>query len=187
MSEGANVAVIDEIARFRNALIVYLSKVRPVLEDSGDEVFRTREWLRTEQRIRWENEVRKYSRQLADAEQALFSAELAKLRAPSSAEQAAVHKAKRGFTHAEEKLRKTKRALAFFEKEIQPQVNQLEHLRTLFRTDLPRGVQLLGQLVEKLEAYAQVRPGGTGGATLDNPTIPVSETSSSASGTGEGG
>src|SRR5688500_18851 len=129
MNERAEVTSVEAIAAFRSALVVYISKVRPLLDDSADEVFRTREWLRVAQPVHWLNEVRARRRHLTDAQQALFSAELAKLRPPSSAETAAVHKARRSLADAEEKLRTVKRLSATFEKEAIPRIKQIENLR----------------------------------------------------------
>src|SRR5688572_6390407 len=95
MTERADIASVQAIADFRAALLVYASKVRPLLDDAADEVHRAREWVRVTQRLHWENKLRENRRALADAQQALFSAELARLREPSSAETVAVHHARR--------------------------------------------------------------------------------------------
>lgn len=153
MADYAEVTSIDAIAEFRTALLIYISKVRPLLDDSADEVFRTREWLRVGQRVYWENQVRSRTRALTDAQQALFSAELAKLRLPSSAELAAVHQAKRALTEAEEKLRIIKRVSTSFEREALPRLKQVENLRSVVATDLQGAVHYLDRIVSTLERY----------------------------------
>ncbi len=164
MSDQAEVTSIDAIADFRTALLIYISKVRPLLDDSADEVYRTREWLRTSQRIHWENQVRSKTRELSDAQQALFSAELAKLRAPSSAEVMEVQKAKRALAAAEDKLRVIKKLASSFEKEAVPRLKQIENLRSVVATDLQEGVHFLERIVGALDLYmnspgaAQSRP-----------------------------
>src|SRR4051812_2935143 len=100
----AHVSSVDAIDLFRAALLVYVSKAKPVLEDACDEVSRMRQWLQTTQRIHCENEVRKRTRALENAQQALLSANIANLRAEGMAEKAAVTKAKRALAEAEEKL-----------------------------------------------------------------------------------
>lgn len=153
MADYAEVTSIDAIADFRTAMLIYISKVRPLLDDSADEVFRTREWLRVGQRVYWENQVRSRTRLLTDAQQALFSAELAKLRPPSSAELAAVHQAKRALAEAEEKLRTIKRVSASFEREALPRLKQVENLRSVVATDLQGAVHYLERIVSTLERY----------------------------------
>jgi hypothetical protein len=159
MSERAEVTSISAISDFRAALLVYIAKVRPLLDDSADEVNRMREWLRTTQRMHWENQVKQRTRTLSDAQQALFSAELAKLRAPSTAETAAVQKARRAVSAAEEKLRTVKRMALTFEKEALPRVKQIENLRSVVASDLQRGVYFLERMIESLERYGEVRVG----------------------------
>ena len=153
MSDQAEVTSIDAIADFRTALLIYISKVRPLLDDTADEVFRTREWLRTTQRIHWENQVRSRTRELSDAQQALFSAELAKLRPPSSAEIMAVQKAKRALDAAEEKLRTIKKLASSFEKEAVPRLKQVENLRSAVATDLQDAAHFLDRIVGTLDRY----------------------------------
>jgi hypothetical protein len=158
MSENAEITSVDAIADFRAALLVYISKVRPLLDDSADEVFRTREWLRVSQRVYWENQIRTRMRELTDAQQALFSAELAKLRAPSTSEIAAVNKAKHALSIAEEKLQTLKRASANFEREAVPRLKQIENLRTMVATDLQGAVHFLDRIVGTLDRYVNSGP-----------------------------
>ena len=89
MPERAHVSSIDELEAFRSALIIYLSKARPTLDEVSSEVMRTRVWLDDEQRIHWENEFRRRTRALQEAQAALFSARLSTFREESSAEQLA--------------------------------------------------------------------------------------------------
>ena len=159
MKERAEVTAISAITDFRAALLVYISKVRPLLDDSADEVFRTREWLRVTQRMHWEHRVKMLARELTDAQQALFSAELAKLRPPSSAEVMAVQKARRALAVAEEKLRTVKRLSSTFEKEAMPRLKQIEGLRSVVATDLQEGVYFLERIVQALEHYSEARMG----------------------------
>ena len=159
MSERAEVTAISAISDFRSAIIVYMSKVRPLFDDSADEVFRTREWLRTTQRMHWENQVRILTRELNEAQQALFSAELAKLRAASTAELAEVHKTRRALAAAEEKLRTVKRMGSAFEKEALPRLKQIESLRSIVATDLQEGVHFLDRIIRALEHYSEARMG----------------------------
>jgi hypothetical protein len=154
MPESADITSVEAIAQFRTALLLYVDKVRPLLDDAGDEVHRTREWLRVTQRLHWENRVRTLRRDLSDAQQALFSAELSKLREPSSAETAAVHQARRAFNAAEEHLDHVKRAAGLFEKEAQPRLKQVEQLRSIVANDLPNAARFLERIITTLDRYA---------------------------------
>src|ERR1051325_7779255 len=122
MAERAHVTSSATIESFRSSLITYLSKARPILEDACDEVLRTREWLQNDRRLHWENQVRLRARKLEEAQQAVFSARLSDLREVSTAEQAAVQRAKRALAEAEEKLRLVKRWSLEFDHRVQPLV-----------------------------------------------------------------
>src|SRR4026208_1711225 len=109
MPEQAHVSSVDAIDLFRAALLVYVSKARPVIEDACDEVSRTRQWLQTSQRIHWENEVRKRTRIPENAQQGVLSASIANVRDPGMPEKRAVTKAKRALVEAEDKLKNVRR------------------------------------------------------------------------------
>jgi len=162
---GAQVTSTEAIESFRANLIIYLSKTRPVLEDACDEVVRTRVWLQQDRRIHWENQLRKRTRDLENANQALYSARLANLREPTMAEQNAVLRAKRALTEAEEKLRKIKRWMIEFDHLAGPMVKQLEQLRTMLGNDMPKAALYLAQALKTLEAYANVVPTAASSST----------------------
>lgn len=157
MPERAETTSISAISDFRAALLVYMAKARPLADDAADEIMRTRDWLHGTQRLYWENQVRVRARALEDAQQALFSAELARLRAPSNAELVAVQKAKRALSEAEEKLRMTKRMASQFEKEAVPRLKQIENLRTAISSNMQDGAHYLERVVQALERYAETR------------------------------
>jgi len=161
---GANVSSVEAIELFRANLIAFLGKARPVLEDACDEVFRTRQWLQHDRRTFWENQLKRRRKILEEAEQSLFGARLGNLREPTSAEVAAVTRAKRAFNEAEEKLRLVKRWTMEFDNRVQPLVKELEGLRTLMANDLPKATAHLAQLIKTLDAYAGVKPAGVAAA-----------------------
>jgi hypothetical protein len=156
MAERAHVTSSEAIDQFRASLVVYLSKSKRLLEDACDEVYRLRTWLQNDQRIHWENHVRRRLKVLENAQQALFSAGMANLREPSAAEKAAVQRAKRALTEAEEKLKLVKQWGREFENRVEPLVRQLETLRTLFANDMIKGLAYLSLVTRALEAYAGV-------------------------------
>jgi hypothetical protein len=153
---GAHVTSTDAIESFRAALIVYLSKVRPLLEDACDEVIRTRQWLQQDRRVHWENQLRRRTRELENAQQALYSARLANLRDETTAEQTALLRAKRAVAEAEEKLKLVKRWTMEFDQRAGPLVKQLEQLRTMLSNDMPKAAAHLSQVLKTLAAYVNV-------------------------------
>ena len=158
MPERANVSSIEAIEAFRANLLVYISKVRPVLEEISADVLRTRIWLENDQRTLWENQCRRRGRELQEAQQALFSARLSNLRDESTSEIAAVHRAKLGVQEAEEKLRHVKLWNRDFESRVQPLLKQIEKLQTLYSSDLVHAAAQLSQVIRILDAYHDAVP-----------------------------
>jgi len=158
MAERAHVTSVDAIESFRAALIAYLGKARPLLEDASDEVSRTRQWLESDRRVFWENQVRRRTKIFQEAQQAVFSARLSNLRETTTAEQVAVQRAKRALNEAEEKLRIVKKWSMEFDHRADPLVKQLESLRTMLGNTMPKAASHLAQVVKTLDAYAGVAP-----------------------------
>ena len=158
MPERAHVTSVDALGSFRSNLIVYLSKARPTLEEVSADVQRTRSWLEDEQRAHWENELRRRSRALQEAQQALFSAKLSNLREASAAEQMAVQRTKRARDEAEAKLRVLKQWNRVFDNRVDPLVKQMEKLHTVLAYDMAQAVAFLTQVIETLDAYAKIAP-----------------------------
>jgi hypothetical protein len=158
MPDRAHVTSVDALESFRANLIVYLSKARPTLEEVSSAVQRTRGWLENEQRAHWEGELRRRSRALEEAQQALFSSKLSSFRETSAAEQMAVQRSRRAVEEAEGKLRMLKQWSRVFDNRVDPLVKQMEKLHTVLAHDMVQAVAFLAQAVNTLDAYAEVAP-----------------------------
>lgn len=176
MAERAHVASIEALESFRAALLVYMAKTRPTLEEAADDVLRTRLWLENEQRVHWEGQLRRHSKALEQAQQSLSSARFSSLREASAAEQAAVIKARRGVDQAEDKLRRIKQWARDFDSRVEPVARQLDKLTTFLANDLPKAAASLAQAVKILDAYA----GGAIPSALDAGAPPPASEAPSA-------
>ena len=158
MAERAQVTSLETLDTFRSQLIVYLSQARPALEEVSAEVLRTRMWLENDQRTHWENELRRRSKTLEQAQQALFSSRLGALRRETAVEQLAVHRAKRAVDEADAKLRVLKKWCREFDARAQPLLKQTEKLHTVFTNDMVKALTFLTQAINTLSAYAETKP-----------------------------
>jgi len=176
MPDRAHVTSVDALESFRSSLIVYLSKARPVLEEVSADVQRTRSWLEDEQRTHWENEFRRRSRVLGEAQAALFSSRISNLREVSAAEQMAVRRAKLDLERADAKLRVVKQWNRVFDSRVEPLVKQMEKLHTVLANDMVRAVTYLTQAIDTLHNYAGVIPApGAGAAPAEGSTTKDSQ------------
>jgi len=157
MPDRAHVASVEAIEAFRSNLIVYVSQARPALEEVA-EVLRTRSWLEDEKRNYWEQQHRRRTKVLEEAQQALFSSRLGMLKKESAAEQMAVHRAKHSLDEAEAKLRILKKWRRDFDGHVQPLVKQMEKMHTVLTHDMTHAVAHLNELLRTLSEYAEIHP-----------------------------
>jgi len=158
MAEQARVTSLEAVESFRSHLIVYLSQVRPLLEEVSAGSVRTRMWLENDQRVYWENHIRRRQKELQEANQNLFAARLGSLKHETSAEYLLVQRAKRQLEDAETKLRVVKRWNRDYDGRVQPLVKQMEKLHTILTNDMVKAVAFLTQAVGTLAAYSEVKP-----------------------------
>ncbi len=165
MAEHAQVTSVEAIESFRASLILFLSKVRPTLEEVSDEVLRLQFWLQNDQRRHWESELRRRGLQLEEAKQEMFNTTLSHLQEATALQHMAVQRAQRAVRDAEDKLDTVKKWERALEDRAAPMVKQVEELHGFLITDMGRAVTQLVQVVKALEAYAKVgRPPAKEGA-----------------------
>jgi len=158
MPDRAHVTSVDALESFRANLIIYLSRARSTLEEVSADVQRMRGWLEDEQRLRWENEVRRRSQALQEAQAALFSAKLSTFREAGSVEQLMVHRAKRALDEADAKFRLVKQWNRVFDNRADPLVRQMDKLHTVLTNDMVKALAFLAQAITTLQTYAKVTP-----------------------------
>jgi hypothetical protein len=158
MPDQAHVTSVEALESFRASLITYLSKARPTLEEVSAELMRTRLWLENDQRATLEGQMRRRSKALEQAQQALSSARFSNLREPNAMEVMAVQKAKRAVEEGEAKLRLLKQWDRDFDHRVQPLGKELEKLQTVLSNDMMQAAAYLAKTIATLSAYAEVAP-----------------------------
>jgi hypothetical protein len=158
MAERARVSSVEALESFRATLLVYLSKARPTLEEVSSDILRTRMWLQNDQRMHWETEVRRRTKILEQAQQALSSARVSDFRDHVSTEQMAVHRARRALEEAEAKLKRVKWWNREFDSRVQPLAKQLDKLHTILSHEMIAASAHLTQTVNTLADYAGIAP-----------------------------
>ena len=155
MSDQAKVTSLDALERFRADLIIFITTAHRCVDEAGDEVRRTRQWLQGEQRTHWEGAARQRKRVLDQAEADLYSARLSGLKDRTIVQEEAVRKAKRAMAEAEDKLRVLKKWNRDFDNNADPLVKRLEGMRYFLDHDLPKALTFLVQAQKTLESYAE--------------------------------
>ena len=155
MAEQAKITSLDALERFRADLIIFMTTAHRCVDEAGDEVRRTRQWLQGEQRTHWEGQARLRKRVLDQAEADLYSARLSGLKDRTIVQEEAVRKAKRAMAEAEDKLRVLKKWNRDFDNNADPLVKRLEGMRYFLDHDMPKALTYLVQAQKTLEAYAE--------------------------------
>jgi hypothetical protein len=175
MSNQAQITSIESLETFRSDLVVFFRQKQPVMDEAGGEVIRMKFWLQNEQRELWENQARRRRRQLEDAQAELLNARLSRLQVSSSAQQLAVHRAKRAVQETEEKLALLKKWDRELENLTDPLLKPVGQLQGFLATDMKKAVAYLAQSVQALEAYTDVAAPGlpaTAATSTDNTKAP---------------
>lgn len=161
MPDRAKVTSLEALEDFRARLIVYREKASRVLDEVGDEVTRTRLWLETDRPAYWQNQIRRLSRELEQAQQELFSAQLSGLRDASINQQVAVQKLRRAIHATEDKTKTVKQWQRQFDTRVEMPARQVEKLRHFLEHDLSKAVAFLTEAIKSIAAYTELRLGGT--------------------------
>jgi len=157
MAGNAQITSVEAIENFRARLIVYLSQARPVLEEVGSELSRTRLWLQSDQRMFWDHERRKRERKLEEAKQELFNATMSAIQSGTTALlQMTVQRSQRAVQESETKLKLLKRWDNELDNRAAPLMKQTEQLQGFLATDMARAVAYLDQVLKALDAYRNV-------------------------------
>ncbi|MGB7769104.1 MAG: hypothetical protein WBN22_09680 [Verrucomicrobiia bacterium] len=163
MAERAQVTSVEAIESFRASLILFLSKVRPTLEEVSDEVLRLQFWLQNDQRRHWESELRRRGLKLEEARREMFNTALSHLQEATALQHMAVQRAQRAVREAEDKLDTVKKWEQALEDRTAPLIKQVEELHGFLIMDMGRAVTQLVQIVRALQAYAKARASGREG------------------------
>ena len=155
MADQAKVTSLDALERFRADLIIFMTTAHRCVDEAGDEVRRTRQWLQGEQRTHWEGQAKLRKRVLDQAEADLYSARLSGLKDRTIVQEEGVRKARRAMAEAEDKLRVLKKWNRDFDNNADPLVRRLEGIRYFLDHDMPKALIYLLRAQETLEAYAE--------------------------------
>ncbi|MEM9480543.1 MAG: hypothetical protein AAGA58_12890 [Verrucomicrobiota bacterium] len=160
MSNEAHVVSIETIENFRNRLIIYVQDAKRALDEVGDSVRKTREWLNYEKSQECRMEIKKCGKKLAQAEEELYSARLQDLQAQHAAKKVQVTRARRMLDDAEQRAKKVKKWIREYDHLVEPLEKKLEGLRQMLAQDLPKGIGYLAETKKTLERYSEVGVGG---------------------------
>ena len=153
MATEARVRSVEAIGAFRANVIVFITKARRAVDQVGEEVARTRQWVQNDQRMFWSEQLRKRTRLMEQAQQEYFSAKLSTLKDSLTMQEQALRKAKRAVDEATEKMNKVRMWTRDFDRYADPLVKRLETFRSFLDHTMPKAVHYLEQVERILTSY----------------------------------
>lgn len=156
MANQAKVTSLEALETLRTSLIIFMTKAHRALDDVGDEVRNTRQWLQHEKRVHWEAELRQRSKKMEQAAMELMTSKLTGHREAVQVRQSLVNKAKQSVAEAEGKLKAIKLWSQRYESVAEPVYKQLDDLRQYVEFDLPKAIAYLLNTQKTLESYTEV-------------------------------
>jgi hypothetical protein len=171
---NAQVTRIDALGEFRASLIVFRATAQRALDEAVGTVSRARQWVRHEQRMHWEHEIRRRQKKLDEAQQEMMRARLSSLQDRTDAQQNAVTKARNALREAEEKLRAVKRWDREFDLVALPLVKQLDGMRGALEHEMPKALAFLANAQHALDVYSEKQAAPTE-APVSEPSVELSE------------
>jgi hypothetical protein len=156
MADQAKITNLDVLETLRSQLIIFQTKAKRALEETQNEVKRTRQWLRNDAWVHWETVLKKRMRQLEQAEAELTSARFSAFVDNPTMQQMQVRKARHKVEEAQAKLNVVKKWNRDYDHHADPLYRKLESLTYYLEHDIPRAIAYLRQATYTLEAYGEI-------------------------------
>lgn len=158
MADEAKIHSLEALESFRAALIIYQTRARRAVDSGIDEAKRVQRWVQQDQRLHWEQEIRKWDRVLERARAELMTVRMSALVDYTVMQREAVRKAERALSHAKEKLLFVKKWSRDMDTAMGPHLRRLESVREHYQHALPKATAWLHQAQITLADYADSRP-----------------------------
>ena len=177
MSSQASVRSIEALKDFRVALALYGDDTLGGLGGVDAEVRRTIHWLQNDRPYYWQDQIKRRREALAGAKAELFRRKLQKTadNSPAMSEQKEkLRIAEAALQDAERRLIMVRKWQPMFQQAVLEYKASVRRIRDLAAGDVPRAVNLLGRIIEALEAYIRESPPtGQVALGLTSSTTPV--------------
>ena len=161
MSSQASVRSIEALKDFRSVLALYGDDTLGALGGVEAEVRRTVHWLHNHRPYYWQDQIKRRREAVASAKAELFRRRLQKTgdNSPAMSEQKEnLRRAEAALQDAERKLIMVRKWQPMLQQAVLEYKASVRRIRDLAAGDVPRAVNLLGRIIDALEAYLRVAP-----------------------------
>jgi len=161
MSSQAEVHSIEALKDFRVALALYGEETLEALAGVDLELRRTVYWLEQDRPLYWQEQIKRRREQVASAKAELFRRQLQKTPEyhPSMVEQKEnLRRAEASLQDAEKRLMMVRKWQPMLRQAILEYHGSVQRIKGLASADVPSAVNLLGRIIDSLEAYLHIAP-----------------------------
>jgi len=159
MANQAKVGSLDSIKSFRTSLVIFIERMTNALDDVGDEVKRTRNWILDEKVNYWRSMKRQWEKKLDQAEQELYSTRLSTMHNTNTEAQMNVRRATQKVDEIDGKIRTVQKWARDYDSIVEPLARRLDTYRDLLSTKYPKAIFQIDKTIETLESYAEISKG----------------------------
>lgn len=159
MANQAKVGSLDSIKSFRTSLVIFIERMTNALDDVGDEVKRTRNWILDEKVNYWRSMKRQWEKKLDQAEQELYSTRLSTMHNTNTEAQMNVRRATQKVDEIDGKIRTIQKWARDYDSIVEPLARRLDTYRDLLSTKYPKAIFQIDKTIETLESYAEISKG----------------------------
>ena len=159
MANQAKVGSLDSIKSFRTSLVIFIERMTNALDDVGDEVKRTRNWILDEQVNYWRSMKRQWEKKLDQAEQELYSTRLSTMHSTNTEAQMNVRRATQKVDEIDGKIRTVQKWARDYDSIVEPLARRLDTYRDLLSTKYPKAIFQIDKTIETIESYAEISKG----------------------------
>lgn len=162
MARPARIDSPEVIKEFRRRFAAFDQASRNALMGCASDVQATLEWLRSGQRLYWNQQLRKRDEEMNVAQrecsQAQWASSRGETRSSGIEELRALHRARRRKEEVERKINTVNKWTALLEQQVGKLMGPVHALTILLDSSTPRVMARLDEMVENLEEYFRQAP-----------------------------
>ena len=168
MALPVNVRNIDVLRSVREAFILFSEDSKHAMDSMESEVRRCIDWLTHDQRIHWQNEVKRRIEKLSSAKAELNRKQISQKSGVKhdTEQREAIREAKERLEEAQDKVENIHKWLPLVEQAVMEYNGQARPFADLLEFEVERSIELLDRMINALDEYVHIQPPETFRPTL---------------------
>ena len=160
MALPVNVRNIDVLRSVREAFILFSEDSKHAMDSMESEIRRCIDWLTHDQRIHWQNEVKRRIEKLSSAKAELHRKQISQKSGVKhdTEQREAIREAKERLEEAQDKVENIHKWLPLVEQAVMEYNGQARPFADLLEFEVERSIELLDRMINALDEYVRIQP-----------------------------